>query len=211
MVPPALHLPRTATEITFPKLLVVEGRDEYAFFVAALNHLSLQNSIQVRNFGGITEWPTYLPTLVQTPGFERVVSLGIIRDAETNADNAFASVRDALGRAGLPVPAQPNVVAPGKPAVRVYILPDCARPGMLETLCLEAVRDDPASRCVDSYLACLRRRGAQSPTNRDKARVQAFLASRPSVPRLIGEAASAGDWPWDHPAFQLLLTFLRAL
>jgi hypothetical protein len=44
-----------------------------------------------------------------------------------------------------------------------------------------------------------------------KARVQLFLAPRPRVPRLVGEAADAGHWPWEHPAFQPLLTFLRAL
>src|SRR5580698_4259709 len=59
-----------------------------------------------------------------------------------------------LALAGLSVPAAPNVLAPGNPAVNVFILPDNTNPGMLEDLCLASVQGQAAYSCLDSYFQC---------------------------------------------------------
>jgi len=81
---------------------------------------------------------------------------------------------------------------------------------MLETLCLEAVREDPALACVEAYVDCLEHL-AIAPHPADKARAQTFLASRPRAGLLVGEAAQAGYWPFGAGAFESLSTFLRSL
>ena len=48
-------------------------------------------------------------------------------------------------------------------------------------------------------------------TNPTKARLQAYLAALPRPGLRLGEAAEAGVWPWEHPAFDPLIAFLRAL
>ncbi len=80
--PNDLQYPQSKSPIKSEKLLLVEGRDAFGFFKAILQELSLLENIEIRNFGGIKDFTTYLRTLKITPGFKKVISLGIIRDAE---------------------------------------------------------------------------------------------------------------------------------
>lgn len=197
--------------ITHPKQLLVEGRDAVAFFGALLKHLGL-SEVQIQNFGGISELRPFLKALRNEPGFwGNVLSLGVIRDAESNPQGAFQSVRDSLLAASLPSPVKPAVSEGNNPQVSVLILPGAATPGMLESLCLAALENDPATQCVDDYFDCLKQQLAALPSNLTKARLHAFLSSRPKPDLLVGEAASAGYFPWDHPTFDQVKHFLQGL
>lgn len=197
--------------ITHPKQLLVEGRDGATFFAAWLKQLGL-SEIQIQNFGGITELRAFLKALRNEPGFEeQVASLGIIRDAEANPQGAFQSVRDALRTSGLPASEKPETVENGQPQTIILILPNATTPGMLETLCLESVASEPAIQCVDQYFDCLSQQTGFSPTNVSKARLHAFLSGKSKPGLRVGDAASAGYFPWDHPAFDHIRQFLLNL
>ncbi len=196
--------------ITRPKLLVVEGTDARVFFDVLLEQMDLADTVQTQDFGGVNELPSFLRTLPGTSGFRQVTSLGIVRDAENNAQSAFQSACGSLKKAGLSVPQQPMVVASGSPKVYVFVLPDCSSPGMLETLCLRSVETDPVMPCVAEYFECVEANGSL-PNNLDKARLQAFLASRSRPGLSLRDATKAGYWPWDSPVFDPLKEFLRAL
>ncbi|MBN1565153.1 MAG: hypothetical protein JXA10_15015, partial [Anaerolineae bacterium] len=116
-----------------------------------------------------------------------------------------------LQRANFSVPQRMKTVATGTPHIAVYIWPDCEHEGTLETLCLESVRRDPARDCVESYFACLEEQLDALPKAIHKAQLHAFLASRERPDLRLGEAARKGYWPWDHPVFNALKDFLRAL
>jgi hypothetical protein len=209
--PHGLQFPRSRAPITHQKLLLVEGITPFYFFLALLRHLGLQNEIEVRNFGGISDLHQALKLLVATPGFPNVTSIGIVRDAETDALSSFDSVCSSLRAARLSIPSDMLEIAPGTPTISVLILPDCANPGMLENLCLQAVSTDLSIPCIDQYFDCLQQQGIETPNNLPKAQVQAFLASRERPGLLLGEAAQAGFIPWDAPAFDQLKQFLRTL
>lgn len=196
--------------LTATKQLLVEGADASRFFQAFSVALALP-SLQIHNFGGNSELPGFLKALVLMPGFDDIASLAIIRDAETDPQAAFQSVCAALRRAGLAAPGQSGVFSSGRPQVGVFILPDVSSAGMLESICLRAVATDPAFTCVETYFECLERAGVRLPVNMEKARLQAFLASRPRPGLRIGEAAAAGVWPWHSAAFDALRHFLGAL
>ena len=195
--------------IALPKQLVVEGFDALRFFNALLRAQGYPD-IQVQNFGGNSQLHDALDTLTKLDGFSGVTSLAVIRDAERDPDAAFQSICTALGRARLAFPAGAGKFVSGKPRIGVFILPDKDSPGMLESLCLRAVSADPTIVCVDELMACLARVKMTS-TNPTKARLQAYLAAQPRPGLRLGEAAEAGVWPWDHPAFDLLKALLRAL
>lgn len=89
------------------------------------------------------------------------------------------------------------------------VLPEAAR-GALEDLCLAAVAGDPAMACVEGYFECLDSRG-MLPRQISKGKLHAFLASRETPGRRLGEAAKAGDWPWDSDAFDGVKAFLRTV
>jgi len=198
-------------EIIEAKQLVVEGKDTGAFFEAFMDVMGV-TGIQIQNFGGVRELSVFLKALCIMPGFKaQVTSLGIVRDAETNPVAAFRSVCGALNGVGLPTPAQPLVPVGQSPRVCVLILPDAATPGMLETVLLRAVADDPAMECVDRYFRCVGQQTGSLPANMPKAQIQAFLASRPRPGLLTGYAARAGYLGLDSPAYDDVRQFLQAL
>ena len=198
-------------QLALSKQLLVEGRDYVNFFEAVVERLQLTD-IQIQNFGGVSELRGFLGALVNQSGFYEIVhSLGIVRDAETNAESAFRSVRDSLGAAGLPVPDEPGMSAHGEPATSVLILPGPGRPGMLETLLNETVAESRESECIDAFFACIESLPGGSIRRPDKARAHAWLATRPDPHVSVGVAAQKGYWNLDHPALDPVRRLLRAL
>ncbi len=194
--------------------ILVEGNDDRNFFRAFANHCRI-DGFQIQSFGGAPGLGRFLRTFAGRPGFDSVTALAIVRDADDNAASAFRSVRSALARAGLPEPAQPGELAAGPPAVAVWIMPDGASPGMLETLLWRSVADDPAAPCVAEFLDCADRAGAPTAgsdeARADKARAHAFVATRPRPEVSVGVAALEGYWDFDRPDFGGLRAFLETV
>lgn len=167
-----------ATTIIQPKLLVVEGKDEQAFFTQLLLELELTN-IQIHAAGGKTRFRDRLEALVKGPGHETLTSLGVVRDADTNPVSAFDSICGTLRELDLAVPATPLQTVGEAPRVTVMILPNAESEGMLEDLCLASMADDPAMICIEAYFDCLKKQIAPEnfPRNPAKARLRAFLSA----------------------------------
>jgi hypothetical protein len=155
---------------------------------------------------------SFLKAFVKARRFgTQVSSLGIIRDAESNPASAFQSVCRALLNVGLNVPTQMDVAIGHAPRVSIFILPNADKPGMLETICLEAIADRPIVKCVEEYFACVQKNVGVLPANLDKAKVHAFLSSMDRPHLTFGQSAEAGYWPFDNPVFDPLKKFLIAL
>lgn len=199
-----------AVEIKQPNLLIVEGKEEEYFFEALTRALGLSN-IQILPIGGKQQLRHNLKALKLSAGFPEVVAIGIVRDANADPRAAFQSIRDALQVASLPSAERPFVPAGESPRIIVMILPQEDTAGMLEDLCLRAVDSDPAMLCVDQYFQCLKDHDLSLPHNMAKAKLQAFLASRPEPGKRLGEAAKAGYWPWDNTAFDIVKRSLQQL
>jgi hypothetical protein len=72
------------------------------------------------------------------------------------------------------------------------------------------VGSDSAFSCIEQFFKCVSET-VGSPANMDKARLHAFLASRRKPNLSFQQATIAGYWPWDHPAFEPIIQFLRTL
>lgn len=202
-------MPSSPRELSKPKLLIGEGREEELFFTAFLAHLNISD-VQVEQYGGKQALPKYLRTLPLRPGYLQILSLGITRDADNSARSAFQSICTSLSNASLPIP-RAGAIAGGSPQVSVLIFPDNQNSGMLEDLCLAAIGTDPALQCVDEYLECIYKTIGRKPNNMAKARVHAWLSSQIEPDKRLGEAAKASYWPWESPGFDCLKQFLQAL
>jgi len=210
---PARVPPPPPGPLRLPKLLLVEGDTPMHFFEALLRHLGLADQVEIRSFRGVGDFRTFLRGIASTTEFRRLVtSLGVARDAEDRpAVDARQSVTAALTAVGL--------IPPPPPLQRtsVFILPDDTDPGMIETLCMEAVRAEPALApahgCVEDFFRCLTGRAVPLPgePRLAKNRAQAYLATRPESQLFPGVAAYRGYWPWGSPAFVPLIQFLQAL
>lgn len=131
--------------------LLVEGNDHRNFFRAFIRHLEIED-IQVRSFGGVKDLGRFLRAFVNQPGFrESVHRIGIVRDAENSAKDAFQSVRSSLDRAGLSVPDRPEALSEGKPIVSVLLLPGRGKSGMLETILCETFAGSAEGECSSSF------------------------------------------------------------
>ena len=202
---------RRPTSIKAPTQLLVEGNDQRNFFEAFAAHLEIRD-VQIWNFGGVNELCGFLPGFVQTTGFFKTVrSLGVVRDAETSAADAFRSVRSALEKVGLVPPPASGRFGDGAPKTGVLILPDGEGPGMLETLLCRTFADLEIDRCIESFFACVQALPETAIRTPDKARAFAYLATRPNPHHSVGVAAKGGDWNLDHAAFGPARAFLEAL
>lgn len=195
-----------------PKVLLVEGKDPKRLVPHVMRYLGA-GDLEIECFGGVEQLGPEIRALAKSTGFRGVKSLGIMRDAEGNAENAFASVAGAVTSAGLTPPSKIGELGLGTPKVSILILPDDDNPGMLETVLLESVEDQPAMRCVEKLFECVRGTGDPLPRNKNKARVSAYLATRieGGKQKHIGESAGSKVWPFEHAAFQPLCRFLKSI
>lgn len=140
------------------------------------------------------------------------ISVGIVCDAESRRlADAFRSICGALQRIGLAPPSKVREFGGNDPKIGVFILPDSATEGMLEDLCLRSIADDPVMQCIDEYFGCVNDQVGSLPKNINKAKVQAFLASRREYVAHLGLAAHRGYWPLDNSEFDQIKQFLREL
>ncbi len=192
-------------------LLLVEGADDARFFNAFLRQLNLCQ-VQIASVNGVNNFALFLKnTLVTARGYPNLRRLALVRDADSDAQAAYQSLRSALGGAGLPVPPAPfQVSATGQPYISLAILPDGKSCGNLEDLCLRSIGDASALQCVDTYVAC-RNPGGISAGALSKAKLHTYLAVAEEPGRRLGEAADAGVWNWNSPALQHLAAFLSQL
>ena len=115
-------------------------------------------------------------------------------------------------RAGLKPPARHGQFSDAKPSIGIFIVPDGASPGAIESLCRRSVERTRAARCAEEYLACLAEDGSRrSAAWTGKAFAHAYLASRPNPVARVGEGAQAGAWEFSHPAFAALRSFIAEL
>ena len=190
--------------------LLVEGNDQRNFFGKFIEHLSLQN-IQIQNFGGVDELSSFLLAFVKMPNFQTVQSIGIVRDAEKSAKGALQSVQSSLKKVKLPAPQNSVERTETCPAVTVLILPDDNRSGMLETLLYETFADTPVDHCIDDFFICVENLPDVSIKNPDKARVHAYLVTRPRPHVSVGVAAKKDYWDLDHNVFRNVRDFLQKI
>ena len=200
-------------EIKADRLLLVEGNDDQNFFQKLIEDIGL-DGIQIISMKGKENFGIpNLKSIINTPGFREVKSLGIVLDADENADDTFSSICTVLRECGLPVPAQPMEIISASLKVGALVIPPGATRGEIEDLCLAAIKEYNELECIENYFSCLKEKLPldKFPKDLSKAKIQAFLASREeSVPHL-GVAAQKGFFPLDHNIFEDIKIFLRSL
>ncbi len=187
--------------------------DEVRLFRALARHCNI-SGIQLQPYGGRDNLKSYLNTFMSLGGFGSVETLAIVGDANSSLENATKRIQDVLREADLPVPDNSlhmKVSVDRKPRTCFLIIPHDSATGMLEDVCLKSVKGDPALECIEEYFACIDKSKIPGPKNRAKARVHAFLASRPDPGLRLGEAADAKIWKFEADAFRPLKQLLNLL
>ena len=189
---------------------MVEGKEDVGFFISLFNSINL-TGVQIIPLDGKDKTRAGLTALRNLPGFDQVVALGIVRDADRSAANTFKSVQGALRDVGLSYPQRVGVPRGRGPRVGVFLLPGHGAAGMLEDLCLRSVADKPQFPCIDRYFRCVNEAGVTRPNQLAKAKLHVFLASQKKPGLRLGQAARAGYWPFENMVFLPLKRFLQKL
>ena len=192
-----------------PRLLLVEGADDEH----VIRHLYEQArgavNFDIAQMGGVSQLREEIEAHAKAPG--RTV-LGIVIDANSDAQVRWQSVRDAVVRVGVRLPSAPGlggtIVAPsasGTPKVGVWLMPDNKEPGELEDFLAALV---PSG---DQVWALAQRYVGQVPGDQlskpAKSRIHAWLAVR-TVGGRLGTSISAGAFDLQQPASQSFLDWL---
>ncbi len=194
-----------------PVLVLVEGAD--AFYFVLSQFLSKQEfaGIHLYDFGSISELKAELETLVKAPRFkEYIKAVGVMRDAEDNAESAIASICGAFQSVGVKASKIPGDVRPGDPACGFHLFPDNGNPGCLENACLSAYGNSRDLDCAQDFLNCAKRVDRR-PNWRAKALVHALIAIGENPELTLGDSAKKGMWTPESPALILIESFLRHL
>ena len=202
-----------STRLRSDWLLLVEGRDEVNLFDALMDHcLDAEPKVQVIDAGGIDQFSRRLKA-IQTAARTRPAfrAIGVVRDADDNAADAFASVCDQLRNAGYEPPVGHGEFSNAVPSIGVFIVPDGNEPGAIETLCRRSKEGDEVAICVEEYLSCLDEHEAMKSTNVDKSFAHAYLAAMEDPVARVGEGAKQGVWDFESAAFGELSDFVREL
>lgn len=194
------------TSIRKEHLLLVEGKDDERFFASLCSHEGLTN-IQIIPYNGKHQLGNFLKTVVELPRFDRVLRLGVTRDADQDAEGAYQSVRTLVANARLPRTDHPATNGVG-PEVAVMIVPPERPEGCLETLLWKTVETTDNATCVQDMVDCA---AIPEGNQRAKAKVHAYIATQKKPELKIGEAADAGYWNLDHRALDSLKGFLAKL
>ena len=198
--------------ITETKQLLVEGKDDLRVFKALMETISITD-IQIQMYGGKQNLKSFLRNFVEDDNFGNVKSIGIHRDADTNAVDAGRSVQGTLDALSLPKPSSPLTIAQSKdlPSVAYLVVPHYKNTGSIEDVCLDSVDEQTILGCVEDYMECLESVSPDEFVATPKARTYAYLASRKPYNLRVGEAADAGEWNFDAESFEPLRNLIELL
>lgn len=187
-------------KITVPKLVLAEGKDMLFFLIWACRTYRQEEDFEVMDYGGINELSNFLRVLPQIEGYDTVSTLIVARDAECNSDSAFASIQNAMTRAGMPTviaPFEYTEEAGLRAAVLIFPGPGCEA-GTLEDLCLSTVESDPIMLCVEQFVECVSVENGVLPRVH-KNKLHCFLSGKDKyVGSKVGQASYMGAWDPTH-------------
>jgi len=207
---------------TFPRVLVVEGKDELRVLPELLELAGIPwprgaEPVRIEEQDGIRNIlaPGFLETTLKASG---VKAVGILIDANGDPMSRWQQVRERLAAS---YPALPSDLPPDgivhvmadKPRVGVWMMPDNVRTGMLETLLL-ALRVGDAVLHDHARDATSQARTLGAPfrdTHREKAELHAWLAWQDPPGRQLHDAVRARALPPAPPVTDAFVGWFRQL
>lgn len=191
---------------TYPRVLVVEGKDELRVLPELLELAGIAWSkgnepVRIEEQDGIGNIlaPGFIETTLKASG---VAAVGIVVDADGDPGSRWERVRARLVTSypdfptELPASGAVHAIA-DKPRISVWVMPDNVRTGMLETLLLALRTGDPAlhDHARDATHQARTLGAPFRDSHREKAELHAWLAWQDPPGRQLHEAVRSRRLP----------------
>ena len=102
------------------KLLLVEGKDEISFFEVLLKKMEIEQDIQIIECGGKDQFEQQLPVVMNAPGFDNVISMAVIQDADEYPHDALKRIQKVLENNNLNPPEKNRFVPRNSTTRRIF-------------------------------------------------------------------------------------------
>jgi hypothetical protein len=194
-------------------VLAVEGNDEKNFFEALLKTMNIPN-VQIIDVCGKDNFKNKFPVYMQSEGaLKKIKNIGFVRDAEQlEATSAFDSICSVLHKYALPCPTELcKLVEDNGKKVNVFIMPNNNDCGMLEDLCIAAIKGTDVFTCVECFIKCYETKIEKDKYNLAKAKILAYLSTRTPLVNALGLEAKQSVWDFTKPCFDDIKKFLKEL
>ena len=212
-------------QIKKKKLLLVEGKDEISFFEVLLKKMRIEENVQPIECKGKDQFENFLPEIMKIPGFDNVISIAVIQDADENSQAAFQRIHTVLKNNNLDPPRTTgsfqSITTQTEYSIEkvgIFIIPDGINKGNLESLCLSTILElNSIKECFDSFIKCVKQKTPfsnnryEEPKNTYKAYSRAFLSTMEKDTPSLGVAAKKSYWNLDSEKLKPLSDFLRKL
>lgn len=204
-------------------LILCEGVDALYFLVSFLESteykdmLEEEEGIQIIDFGGNSELSKTLQVLKATDNFDKVKSILIVRDAETNYNDAINQIKTALKENdfAFPIEASEKVTNENGVSTGFLLFPTCSKElsnGTLEDLCLNIIIEenkDKAKNIVNDYLNNMKKEGYTELKHLHKNILHSYLQAKDKfVTMKLGQAARAGAFDFKSKELNTLIRFV---
>ena len=210
-------------EIKKERVLLVEGKGDKDFFDNLLSFVNIDN-IQVESIGGKdslnNDFVDKLSVALLSSSIEIKV-VGIVLDADLAQINSridkvntfIAKINNTdLKNLSFDKIKKCGEFTKSKTKIGTFIMPDCKNQGMLETLCIKSLDNEPISNCIDNYIYCV-----ESVLGKlekiDKRKVQIYIAAKTKdcEEKNIGHAINSGMFDLSHNVFDEIKEFLKKM
>ena len=196
------------------RILLVEGPDDRSVIDHLRNRHESLPSFEIEAKGGIKPLLAAIGPEVKVPGRR---AIGVVVDADRDAEARWASVVDRLAQIGIEVGGLDPLGtiiprSPAAPTIGVWMMPDNRSPGEIEDFIRTMVpTEDPVWPLAEDYIDGIppAHRAFTSPKTL-RAKVHAWLATR-ARPRLMGTAIAANDLDITGENCRTLLAWLQRL
>jgi hypothetical protein len=190
-------------------LMLCEGKDDMLVMESLAQHAGLAQQLKFESYDGESKLRAFLANLKVSPEYARgeYKKILVTRDADRDYAAAWQSVKDSIQSIFSAAITNPGEWTTLEFGVRIaaWIIPGPGQAGMIETLCLDAVRAKTPEMfaCLDPFVECLSSQWGDAPHEKIRFVLWTIIAQgqgaqdRLSIDRAIRNI----DFNWDDSAY----------
>jgi len=198
-------------------MVLCEGKDDCAVF-ERIAEAKNATGLVFKDLGGKSDVTTRLKQIQASPDFTRgaIRRLLITRDADNSWEAAWQSLRDSTERVfGVSMTESGQWTKLNENCeVALWVAPGDQKVGMIETLCLEVLREQNPENfaCLDQFAECLHQKEGGTLHEKEKFAILSLIAQEKEQPRQrlsVRRAIEHIPINWNHPEFNELASLIH--